>query len=487
MTAGQIAEAHGGDVWYFDYDHLDLASTLTLGAGEWGQYQANNVTVGDTIVATGADGYYWTSITLRHLAAYTTAHVHYEGSGLTLQFTLDGGTTWTNLPEDGVITLGTHVDFDLRASFGANSGGHLDSLTVYILKTETLRSNTTGRVLTFDGNIIANGSMIVPASVNIAPANTTATLPQPTPILTGFDNADGWTLTNATIVDGVLVCPEDWQWSSNATAKNTVDFRGRALSVRIIPPPDTPSDAYINIIDTPGNIVALDIYHNQFQGGFYRASDNTWYSYPVAVPFDAVADAWCRVRESNGTIYWENSPDGVNWNTQGTAPAWFDMSNVKLVVGSGDDDNNSRTAKFQDARFGPVAPAPTGSVDNLIGSIEMWVVNQNNFVYSGPSSSLYVDGVVANSLPADGRAHHIVRVLDTAANTAFSIGSNLTISHLAVYRKIMNAGDVTDLYTAQTGGGKVSIADDGAIGVTEYSPAVDIYAYSWSVVQGGNK
>lgn len=312
MTAGQIAEAHGGDVWYFDYDHLDLASTVALGAGSWGQYQANNVTVGDTIVATDADGYYWTSITLRHLTAYTTAHVHYEGSGFTLQFTLDGGTTWADLPEDGVITLGTHVDFDLRASFGANTGAHLDSLTIYILRTETFKSSKTGRVLTFNGNIISNGSMIVPASVSVAPASTNAVL-------------------------------------------------------------------------------------------------------------------------------------------------------------------------------APNSPAQQGTPDYLIGTVEMWVLNQNNFVYSGPSSSLYVDGTVANNVPADGQTHHVVRVLDTAANTAFSVGSNLTISHLAVYRKIMNSGDVTDLYTAQIGGGRVSVADDGAIGVTEYSPAVDIYAYSWSVVQGGNK
>ena len=40
----------------------------------------------------------------------------------------------------------------------------------------------------------------------------------------------------------------------------------------------------------------------------------------AAVPYDAVAHRWWRIREHAGTVYWETSPDGLTWTTHVSLP-----------------------------------------------------------------------------------------------------------------------------------------------------------------------
>lgn len=142
------------------------------------------------------------------------------------------------------------------------------------------------------------------------------------------------------------------------------------------------------------------------------------------------------------------------------------------------------------------------------GSIEMWAqinsggrfVDNTAFSVDEGSSALtftgctvYIDGEeVTSGAAITGAVHHIVIVPTTATNAETRIAQaldgtasmDLTLTHLALYPNALTAGEVTDLYAAQAALPVLSVLDTGAIGVTEYSPAVDIYAYPWSIVTG---
>lgn len=46
--------------------------------------------------------------------------------------------------------------------------------------------------------------------------------------------------------------------------------------------------------------------------------------------YDPIYDAYWRLREFNGSIYFDTSPDGATWNTLGSAPYSWDASNVSI-------------------------------------------------------------------------------------------------------------------------------------------------------------
>jgi hypothetical protein len=246
----------------------------------------------------------------------TSAHVNYDGSGFTVQYTVNGGVSWSPLSEDGVVALDHSSDFDLKFTFTGgvvNDTSALNGFTVYILKTETTRS-TRGRVLTFSQDPITPSGMVINGPISIAAADTSAALE-----------------------------PQD----------------------------------------------------------------------PTTV---------------------------------------------------------------------------TGPTDYNIGTIEAWVNNSSTAnPFSGVSGTLYVNGVASSTIPTTGAPVHCVLVLSSRTNSAFTIGSNLTISHLAVYSNQLTAGGVLNLYIASSGTPVISINDDGGLSVTEPSPPVDIYAYNWSVITGGQQ
>jgi len=82
------------------------------------------------------------------------------------------------------------------------------------------------------------------------------------------------------------------------------------------------------------------------------------------VPYDPVAHAWLRIRESASILSWETSPDGREWTTQHAedAPAWTAQNNLSvqllahctpLVTGG---PASSDYAYFDDFNVTPVLP-----------------------------------------------------------------------------------------------------------------------------------
>lgn len=171
VTPAEIAAAKGGEAFVFDYAHLDVAQTITLGAGYWGLYKADTViSVGSTLTATDA-GTYTTSVPL-HLPAFTSARVNFDAYNVTFDFTVDGGQTWSPLAEDGFIPLSANADLDLRANF-ADSTATVTSITVYVLATDTIRSLKGLRTMNVASDPISEGALNAPRGVKIPPSSAT--------------------------------------------------------------------------------------------------------------------------------------------------------------------------------------------------------------------------------------------------------------------------------------------------------------------------
>lgn len=58
------------------------------------------------------------------------------------------------------------------------------------------------------------------------------------------------------------------------------------------------------------------------------------YTEYVAVPYDAAAHRWWRLREEGGVVYGETSPDGDAWNLLGMLPG-YDTTDVRWDLGLG--------------------------------------------------------------------------------------------------------------------------------------------------------
>lgn len=145
-----------------------------------------------------------------------------------------------------------------------------------------------------------------------------------------------------------------------------------------------------------------------------------------------------------------------------------------------------------------------------INTIEVWArinADTGRFLSTGPDYINVVDGaytftgitayrngelVTNGDFPRDEWAHWVF-VLNTATNERIRLGDSLTggsnldmtIGHLAMYSQVMDADDAERLYSFNIGAPAIEIIDSDTIVVSEDDPAVDIYAYSWSVVSSG--
>lgn len=177
-TPAQISVAHGGDVFFFDYAHADVAQTFTFGGGSWGLYQANNVAVGNSITPaydnTGNSiaGTVLFSVTTQHLDTFACSHVEWDGSGVTVEYTMDG-TTWSPVDQDAVLAMDGDVDFDIRVSFAGgqpNDPSVLKSLTVYVLKAGATTSGA-NRTLSFGTDAITDAGLLTVGGETISQAD----------------------------------------------------------------------------------------------------------------------------------------------------------------------------------------------------------------------------------------------------------------------------------------------------------------------------
>lgn len=169
MTPAEISRARGAEVFEFTYDRADVAQTFVFDKNDWGLYLGNGVDVSDAVRpgldadgTTSTPGTWTASVTLFHLDTFSSAHVVWEGSGFTVEYTLDG-TTWLPLSQRGVVNLAGDPDFDIKVTFAGGvveDTAALTRLSVYALKTDTIRS-TGNRTATFTADAITDEGLVI--------------------------------------------------------------------------------------------------------------------------------------------------------------------------------------------------------------------------------------------------------------------------------------------------------------------------------------
>lgn len=176
MTPEEISVAKGGEVFDISYAGSDIADTFSLQPGNWGIYTTTGGVVAEETVHPAFDddgfsiaGTWVSSISLGHLTTKSSAHVFWEGSGITVAYTLNGGGSWTTISQPTAIALTGSSDLDIRITFAGgieDDTATLESLTVYILATDTLRSPA--RTLTFSADLIDDDGIHLDAPATIS-------------------------------------------------------------------------------------------------------------------------------------------------------------------------------------------------------------------------------------------------------------------------------------------------------------------------------
>lgn len=137
------------------------------------------------------------------------------------------------------------------------------------------------------------------------------------------------------------------------TSASAYDLRSTSATVEVTKTPD--------IMEDTATYFTLE-----GKGGFVEIAQEganliMRYETPVtsadlaAIPYNAVQHRWWRIREKNGTTYWETSPNGTTWTigAQTANPLPLDMLDVSLAAGTGSTVNNPGEAHFDHFNFGP--------------------------------------------------------------------------------------------------------------------------------------
>ncbi|HET7461175.1 MAG TPA: vanadium-dependent haloperoxidase [Longimicrobium sp.] len=108
------------------------------------------------------------------------------------------------------------------------------------------------------------------------------------------------------------------------TAKGTYDLTGSQIWVELVQAPRT-GQARLRAYLSEGNELSIGLVD-----GVFRCEQQVGGAYTVflVIPYDAEAHRWLRIRELNGTVFWEVSADGCAWATLYSSPAPFTLTAV---------------------------------------------------------------------------------------------------------------------------------------------------------------
>jgi len=101
--------------------------------------------------------------------------------------------------------------------------------------------------------------------------------------------------------------------------------------------------------------------------GLLRLISRVGYTDPgqVDLAYDPTAHAWVRLRESDGTLAWDTSPDGRTWTTRRTtaSPAWVSGTTLTAILAGHRDGGTGDYCEFDSfniVRPGSCAPLQRG-------------------------------------------------------------------------------------------------------------------------------
>ncbi len=158
--------------------------------------------------------------------------------------------------------------------------------------------------------------------------------------------------------DLVLTLPAGVEDYFQLESTAAFDMRGRSVVFELIEPPTLGQGYWLNVAGDPSNYV--EFYVN-FGGTLeYSVEVDDVYSSFASEPFDPVDHRFFRFRESEGTIFYETSPDGTAWTerTDYDLTGVFDPEFTRIYFG-GNTGVDSPGCSVRVARVF-VEPASTG-------------------------------------------------------------------------------------------------------------------------------
>jgi hypothetical protein len=93
-------------------------------------------------------------------------------------------------------------------------------------------------------------------------------------------------------------------------------------------------------------------------GSFRLAPDEGPGEIAIPQPYDPVADVWWRLRESQGTLYFETSPDGLAWVVRGSGASPIPLDALQIRFGAGTYQLVGAPGEAHFACYNAPAPCP---------------------------------------------------------------------------------------------------------------------------------
>lgn len=128
----------------------------------------------------------------------------------------------------------------------------------------------------------------------------------------------------------------------------------------------------------------------------------------TTLTYDPVDHHWLRVREEDGTVYWDTSPDGIDWTNRktDTSPAWVGNADLELVMICHRDSGTNDFAYYDNVNIPQaVEPIPVPITAGMAGvGSAVW-----------PSTRLQSFGVGAVGAPALTFSRSFVQTITSLA------------------------------------------------------------------------
>ena len=214
---------------------------------------------------------------------------------------------------------------------------------------------------------------------------------------TGF----GWWGANASVANGKLVLIPTAAWDGavsntySGTSWPSYDLTGNAVFFEVSTPnvSNGSQGMSVYIISRESVSTAATMSWAASGGGAGRMTFATP-TYWTQISYNPVSHRFWRIREANGTIYFETSPDTSSWATQGSTASTLPLSNVRFNVSAYNDgtDPNPGVALIDNLNLLPsnYSYTPTKLVSRLAGPMSQRKLVAQKPLPSQPSS------VVAN-------------------------------------------------------------------------------------------
>jgi hypothetical protein len=115
--------------------------------------------------------------------------------------------------------------------------------------------------------------------------------------------------------------------------RQTLDLRDTAVVVEAPTTPDfRTAMAFFEAVTPAGDQIQIGRGPDGLFGEMQRGVQQVFWD---AVPYDAAAHRFWRLREAGGQTYWDTSADGVTWSNHFAAPTGIDVSAVIIDIAAG--------------------------------------------------------------------------------------------------------------------------------------------------------